>query len=197
MSRRFKIIFTVLYAGCFLEFFAFGVRPSNTNGLLLLPCFPLFFSLCIWSFIAIFTKWKACRFWAATPFVACLLMLPTGGVIAGFVRDELFKWRFPRYEALVQKIESGAIPISTEGQVISSTNYDSSLAYGVWAQRETNNVLIVQFGYGHAGPPPYHQDYIYVSSGVIEPNSYLDKHWRYKAKLLNKKFNGKWFAAAD
>jgi hypothetical protein len=67
----------------------------------------------------------------------------------------------------------------------------------VWARRDTNGVLNVEFGYGHAGPPPYHQDYIYVSSGVIEPNSYLAKNWPYKVKLLEKEFDGKWFKASD
>jgi hypothetical protein len=124
-------------------------------------------------------------------------MLPIQRFVGGFIRNELFKWRFPRYEALVQKIESGAIPISTEGQIIPATNYDSSLAYVVWARRDTNGVLNVEFGYGHAGPPPYHQDYIYVSSGVIEPNSYLAKNWPYKVKLLEKEFDGKWFKASD
>ena len=158
MSRSFKIVFTVIYAACFLELFAFGVRPSNTNGLLLLPFGFLFFCICIWSLITVFTKWKTAHLWAAAPLIACLLMLPIERIAGGFVRNELFKWRLPRYEALVQKIESGAIPISMEGRMISATNYDSSLAYVVWARRETNGVLIVEFDYGHAGPPPYHQD---------------------------------------
>jgi hypothetical protein len=197
MSRSFKIIFTIIYAACFLELVAFGVRPTDINGLLLLPCGFLFLSVCIWSLIVVFTNWKTSRFWAAAPLIACLLMLPTERFVASFVRDELFKWRFPRYEALVQKIESGAIPISTEDQMIPATNYDSSLAYGVWAQRDTNDVLIVQFWYGRAGPPPYHEDYVYVSSGVIEPDSYLDKRYPSKAKLVDKKFNGKWFEVAN
>ena len=192
MPRRSKIIFTVIYAACFLGFFAFGVRPTGINGLLLLLCSFLFLSICIWSLITVFTKWKTSRFWAAAPLVACLFMLPIEGLIGRFVRDELFKWRFPRYEALVQKIESGAIPISTEGQMIPATNYDSNLAYGVWAQRDTNNVLIVEFWYGRAGPPPYHQDYLYISSGIIEPGSYLDKRYPSKAKLKDK-----WFEVAD
>ena len=197
MPRRSKIIFFVIYTLCFLGFFAFGVRPSNIKGLLLLPCGFLLFSICIWSLIMVFTNWKSSRFWAVSPLVACLLILPIERIIGSFVKDELFKWRFfPHYEALVQKIESGAIPISTEGQ-IPATNYDSSLAYGVWAQRDINDVLIVEFWYGGAGPPPYHQEYVYVSSGIIEPGSDLDKRLPYKAKLLDKKFNGKWFDASD
>jgi hypothetical protein len=197
MPRRSKIIFIIIYAACFFEFFAFGVRPTNTNGLLLLLCSFLFFCICIWSVIAVFTKWKTSRYWAITPMTACLLMLPIEGLIGRLVRDELFKWRFPRYEALVQKIELGGIPISTEGQIIPATNYNSSLAYRVWAQRDPNGILFVEFDYGHAGPPPYHQDYVYISSGVIEPGSYLDKRWPSKAKILNKEFKGKWFEVAD
>jgi len=90
--------------------------------------------------------------------------------------------------ALVQKIESGTIPVSTEGQIISPTNYDPSIANGVWAQRDTNGVLIVEFWYGGAGPPPYHEDYVYISSGTIESGSYLDKHYPSKAKIRDKWF---------
>lgn len=145
----------------------------------------------------VFTNWRKSRFGAIAPLIACLFMLPIQRFVGGSVRNELLKRRLPRYEALVQKIESGAIPITTESGLIPATNYDSSLAYAVLARRDTNGVLSVEFGYGHAGPPPYHQDYVYISSGVIEPGSYLDKRWPSKVKILNKEFKGKWFEVAD
>lgn len=192
MSLRFKIIFTVLYAACFLNFLAFGVRPTNMNGLLGLPFGLLFLVISIWSLVVVFKKWKTSRFWAATSLIACLLMLPVERQIGRFIREELFDLRFPKYEALVQKIESGKIPISTEGRIIPATNYDSSLAFIIFASRDTNGVLIVDFGYGEAGPPPYHEDYIYISSGTIESNSYLDNRWPSKAKIRDK-----WFEVAN
>jgi Zn-dependent protease with chaperone function len=193
MSLRFKILFTILYASCFLVNLAFGIRPTNARGLLALLFMFVFLGLCLWSLIAFFMKWKKAGFWALAPLIACLLMLPVERQIALFVRSELFKWRFPRYEALVQKIESGAIPVSAEGQMIPGTNYDSSLAYdGVWAQREKNGALIVEFWYGGAGPPPYHQAYLYVSSGVIKADSDLCDRWPSRAEIREK-----WFEVAD
>ena len=192
MTLSFKIFFAVLYASCFIEFLAFSVRPTNLNGLLGLPFGFLFLIISVWSLIVVFTKWKTSRFWAAIPLIACLLMFPVERQAGRFVREKLFDWRFPEYEALVQKIESGEISISTEGRIIPATNYDSSLALIVVAGRDTNGVLIVDFGYGEAGPPPYHQDYIYISSGTIEANSYLDNRWPSKAKIRNK-----WFEVAN
>jgi hypothetical protein len=187
MPRYAQIIFIVC-AVCFLEFVAFGVRPTNIKGLLLLPCGFLFFCICIFSLVTVFTKWRASRFWALASLAACLLLLPTSGFVGRLIRDELFKQRFSLYEALVQKIESGNIPISSEGQVVSTTNYDSSLAERVVAERETNGVLIVVFNYGGAGPPPYHVDYLYISSGVIDPGSYLDKRYPSQTKIKDKWF---------
>jgi hypothetical protein len=164
MSRRAQIIFFSIYALCFLGFFAFGLRPSNIKGLLLLPCGFLFFCICILSLAMLFRNWKSSRFWAIAPLAACLLMLPIEGFVARFARNEIFNWRFPRYEALVQKIESGAIPVSTESQIILTSNYDSSLAEQVSASRQTNGVLTVFFLFGGAGSPPFHELYLYISS---------------------------------
>jgi hypothetical protein len=193
MSLLSKIIFTTLYVSCFLVDLAFGIRPTNARGLLMMPFILVFLGLCVWSLGAVFTKWKKAGFWALAPLIACLLMLPVERQLALFIRVELFNSRFPRYEALVQKIESGAIPVSAEGQKISETNYDSCLAHdGVWAYREKNGTLIVIFMYGIAGPPPYHQAYLYVSSDVIKPDSDLYRRWPSIAEI-----RGKWFEVAD
>jgi hypothetical protein len=190
MSLLSKIIFTTLYISCFLIVLAFGIRPTNVRGLLLLPFSLMFMGLFLWSLQAAFTKWKKTGFWALAPLIACLLMLPIKQQLAQFVRSELFNSRFPRYEALVQKIESGAIPVSPEGQMIPATDYDSSLAYyGVYAKKETNGILTVEFLYGAAGPPPYHQAYVYISSGTIES---ISNRWPSIAKIKDK-----WFAVAD
>lgn len=191
MSLCFKISFTVLYTSCFLNFLAFGVRPTNLNGLLLLPFGFLFLIISIWSLNVLFTKWKTPRFWATIPFMACLLMFPVEKKIGLFIREKLFDSRFPQYEALVQKIESGKISVSTETRIIAATNYDSSLAFIVFAKQYTNGVLIVDFGYGEAGPPPYHQDYVYISSGTNDPDLYLAR-WPSKAKIKDK-----WFEVAN
>ena len=193
MSLRYKIIFTIIYGSYFLASFAFGVRPTDTRGLLSLLLGLLFFCLCIWSLVRVFTKWKKSRFWVLAPLAACLLQPIVEGQMVLLVRSELFKSRFPRYEALVQKIESGAIPVSAEGQMIPETNYDSSLAHdGVWAQREKNGTVIVEFRYGSAGPPPYHQAYLYVSSGVIKTGSDFDDRWPGRAEIREK-----WFEAVN
>jgi hypothetical protein len=193
MSLLSKIIFTALYVSCFLVDLAFGIRPTNARGLLLLPFGLIFICLFIWSLIVVFSKWKTLRWWAFAPLIACLLIHPAERRLGMFVRSELFNSRFPRYEALVQKIESGAIPVSAEGQMISGTNYDSCLAHdGVWAYREKNGTWIVEFRYGSAGPPPYHQAYLYVSSGIIKPGSNLADRWPSTAEI-----RGKWFEVAD
>jgi hypothetical protein len=193
MSLLSKIIFTTLYVSCFLVDLAFGIRPTNVRGLLMMPFILVFLGLCVWSLGAVFTKWKKAGFWALAPLIACLLMLPVERQLALFIRGELFNSRFPRYEALIQKIESGAIPVSAEGRMIPGTNYDACLAHdGVWAKRETNGTWIVEFRYGGAGPPPYHQAYLYVSSGVIKPGSKLADRWPSIAEIREK-----WFEAAD
>jgi hypothetical protein len=187
MSWISKIVFTIIYVFCFWVFFSFAVRATNIIGLLTLPCVFLVFGLCLWTLTLAVKQWKKSYFRAVLPLILSLLLLPIAVKTGHFIKDELFKWRFPRYEALVQKIESGAIPIQAEGQ-ISPTNFDSSLAERVFASRETNGVLTVFFLYGGAGPPPYHELYLYISSGKIEPESALDKRYWGQEKIKDKWF---------
>jgi hypothetical protein len=48
--------------------------------------------------------------------------------------------------------------------------------------------LTVFFLYGGAGPPPYHELYLYISSGKIEPESALDKRYWGQEKIKDKWF---------
>jgi hypothetical protein len=106
-----------------------------------------------------------------------------------------FKHRFPKYDAVVQRIESGAIPLPGDG-MISTNDYDLILGHGVFAN-QTNGVWTVEFWYGGAGPPPYHQVFVYVSNGNFKDGYRLNERLPNYTQLQGEPFGGKWFFATD
>lgn len=177
----------------FLAVVAFIIQPTNLLGPLSLALSLLFLLVFIVSLVRVFTQWRTYRLWAAVPFATCLIFLLTARPVGWMANSALFfRWRLPRYEAVIQKIESGIILVSAERQIVPAADYDSNLAYFVTAGRDTNGVLTVSFTYGWAGPPPYHAAFLYSSSGLIESGSYFDKHWPYRRKLQDK-----WFSVTD
>jgi len=148
MTRRTIVIFTGLYGICFFDFLAFGVRPSNLKGLLLLPGSLIFVAVLLWGLVIVITRWKTSHIRAVIPLVACLLMLPAERLVGRCIRTELFNWNFPVYEAVVRKIDTGAIPLANGREEISATYFDHNLAYAIWAERDSNQVLTVEFLWG-------------------------------------------------
>jgi hypothetical protein len=149
--------------------------------------------VCLICLIRIFTEWKVHRLRALVPFLICLVVLLSARRVGWIIGNELFeRWRLPRYEVLIRKIQSGTIPVSTELTRIPMATNDLYIAYIMFAQRATNGALTVEFNYGGAGPPPMHSAYLYSDSGSIERGSRFDERWPYRRRISTQ-----WFEVSD
>ena len=111
--------------------------------------------------------------------------------VARATRTAQFEQRFPRYQALVAKMESGAVPVAAEGQSVALSESDRDLAYSVLAQKDTNGLLTVEFLTG-SGFPLVHSGYLYSLSGTVQPGSFFHSRWPLRTQV-----RPKWFRIAD
>jgi hypothetical protein len=88
-------------------------------------------------------------------------------------------------------MESGEISVSTEMDRIPQAILKARMAYAVFAQKETNGVLTVEF-LTETGFPVKHSGYLYCSSGTIAPGSAEDRHW----PIIHEE-RPKWFSISD
>lgn len=192
-ARGAKIILAVCVAW-FLCQVAFIVQPTNIGGLALLPFSISFLVVLIISFVSIFRQWKAHGLFAIVPFLICVFVLLVSKPVGVAVGDTLFwRWRLPQYEAVIQKMETGIIPVSTKPNMMMPPEVGISpvLAYRVFALKDTNGLLNVAFAYGGAFPL-YHTAYLYCSSGVIERGSFFDNKFPYRRQISDR-----WFKVTD
>jgi hypothetical protein len=84
-------------------------------------------------------------------------------------------------------MESGSIPVSTNWTSFPQAVPLAPLTYAVFAQKDTNGVLTVEF-ITESGFPVKHSGYLYILSGVIEPGSKEDSHWP-----IRKEEGTRWF----
>jgi len=95
-------------------------------------------------------------------------------------------WRFPKCKALVNRIESNAILISTNVTRIPTEQAHVPLCEGLLAQR-ISDVLVVEFDTDMRGFPAYETGYIYCSGESIPKDSFAGNrlaaqtqpHWFY------------------
>ena len=147
----------------------------------------MFLAVCILNFGRIFTQWKLYRYRTLIPFTTCIAVGVLGWEVRGPLDKALFwHWRLPGYEATIQKMESGTIPVSAEERRLSSSEYDGRLALTVWAERDNKGSLIVTFLYGDTGAVGLHDAFVYSASGELSVKD--ESSWRWKRRL-----SGNWF----
>jgi hypothetical protein len=177
--------YTFIIAGSwFVTTIAFIVRPKP--GLQFLAMF-LSLALIVVGFIGFvtaFTNWGKERWRSFIPLSTCVVVVVVAPDLGRGIRDLMFKWSLPRYEALIQRIESGNISVSKEWQKIEEA--EGLVPYGVVAKRGSNDVLMVEFRFG-AGFPVKHSAYVYFSSGAIDHSEYRRGY----------EIRPKWFEVSD
>jgi hypothetical protein len=98
-------------------------------------------------------------------------------------------WRFPKCKALVRRIESNAILVSTNITRIPTEQAHVPLCEGLLAQR-ISDILVVEFDTDMRGFPAYEAGYIYCSGERIPKGSFaanktaaqIQPHWFYFAR---------------
>jgi len=163
------------------------VRPTAGSVGATFPLILVILVIWIRGFVRIFTQWKLYRYRTLIPFATCIIVGVLGFEATAPLNEALFwHWRLPGYEATIQKIESGRIPVSGEGRPLSPNEYDNRLALNAWAERDDKGSLIVTFLYGDTSAVGLHDAFVYCESGQLSAND--EKIWRWKMRL-----NDKWF----
>jgi hypothetical protein len=117
----------------------------------------------------------------------CAAALPAGVRLGVRIRDYDFRHRLrPRYEAIIRRIERGPRPAARERTEIALADDEKDLAMRVFATRDGENGLRVEFLWAVAFPPR-HTLFVYSSTG--EPTKRPSADWRYD------RLDASWFVA--
>ncbi len=175
MSVRGKIIIAASVVWFLVET-AYGAHRRALLQILALPLFLSIVVAIVLSFAWVFLGWRQHRWRAAVPFVVCLLLCFGSLAAALSIRQRLFDWALPSYEAVVQQMQAGTIAITTNWSRIPAAEAQARLVYEVIAQRDTNGVLTVVF-FTENSFPARSSGYLYSSSGAIEPSAFRFSGW--------------------
>ncbi len=184
-------VLSVLCGFWFAVEIAFAAKPTTEGQLVAMIALVCWLVALLASFIYALSRWQTARWWAAVPLLLCLGSCEVAPRIGGAVRQSRFQNSLPRREALVAKIESGALPCSAELKAVALQESDRDLGYLVLAQRESNGFVTVEFFDG-GGFPVKHSGYLYKSSGVVDPDSTSALRWPRRSPICPK-----WFRVSD
>ena len=190
MSRLGKSVIVIAVIWC-VGSVAFFTRRTPLLQLLSVPLFLCFVSGIVASFVCIVSEWRQRRWRSMIPLSACVVAFFLSGMLVRTARHFVFVWALPSYEAVVHQMESGSILVSTKFDNIPRAESEARLVYRVFAQRDTNGVLMVEFD-TESGFPVKHSGYLYSSSGVIQPGSRMDSRWPIRQELRSR-----WFYISD
>lgn len=163
----------------------------------ILPLDLLFLCAILVAAICVFKRWRDRRWRAAVPLAVCLIAFVLSHESVEPVRNLLFAWSLPSYEAVVRQVEAGTIPVSYGLQELPQAESEARLAYSVDAEKCPNGVVMIAFTTDYAQPPFFplpesYAGYLYSSSGKIEPGSKLDTIWPTREKVRKG-----WFYVSD
>ncbi len=150
---------------------------------------PIFFGILLaipLSFVWMIMDWKRVGWRSVLPFFLCLVSPIGPFALAVTIRERIFEWSLPSYEAVVRQMESGniAVPTNKLPALISipDTLPQPRLARSVAACRDTNGVLMVLIS-TEGGFPVSHSGYLFSASGSIPPGSYADGFYRARREV--------------
>jgi|ERR1700677_2171952 len=173
MSLKGKLVIVISLVWFAVSTVYFSHRHSIILQLLSMMLAFFFFAAFIIGLVCIFTEWRQRRWFALVPFVICIVSVVLPIEIVPRIREIIFQHCLPSYQAVIQRMQSGAIPVSTNLDDMPQAVPQARLADKVWACKDSDGTLSVIF-WTESGFPAQHSGYIYVSSGVIKPGSRED-----------------------
>jgi hypothetical protein len=180
MTQRGKMV-TLLS----VVWFVVGTAYYAHRGILQIIAVPLLFGMLtaiVLSFVWVFGDWRRVGWRAALPFLICVLSVVSSFALAIKVRQKIFEWSLPSYEAVVRQMLAGKIAVTTNRSWMPELVSQARFAYSVSAWRETNGVLTVEI-LTEGGFPVKHSGYLFCSGGVIAPGSIADERWPARRQL--------------
>ena len=159
--------------------------------LAMLPLFPCLLAAIVASFVCVFKDWRAQNWRSLLPIAICASSILFSGLLVHTIRQAIQNWSLPIYEAVVNKIETGTIVVSTNWSLVPEAKSEARLAYAVLAKKEANGLMVVEF-LTEGGFPVKHSGYLYCSAGIIETGSRIDLDLPIQHKIKDK-----WFYISD
>jgi MFS family permease len=159
--------------------------------LALLPLFPCLLAAIAIGFVCIFKDWRTKNWRSLIPIAICISSIVLSGILVQIIRRVIQNYSLPIYEAVVKKMETREIFVSTNLSLIPEAKSEARFAYAVLAKRETNGVLEAEF-LTEVGFPVKHSGYFYSSDGKIEHGSRIDERWPIRVQIKDK-----WFYVSD
>jgi hypothetical protein len=160
MSRSGKAALALALISC-VGLVAYWSHGCDATRLFLDLAAPLFLAACVLACFPIFRAENRRRpiGWRPLVLLAFILVLPVASFFVSVpISSALFRWRFPSYTALVHRIETDAIPVSTNVVRIPREQAAARLCEAVLAQK-TSNTLVVQFDTDVQGFPAHSVGY--------------------------------------
>jgi hypothetical protein len=169
----------------------YGAHRTPTLQLISAPVALCFLAALVVSVVYIFSEWRMRRWLSLLPFFICVFSVVLSSALVQMIRHIIFVRSLPGYEAVVQQMKSGSIPVSTNLDLIPQARAEAPSAYAVFAREDTNGDLMVEF-LMEAGFPVKHSGYLYSSSGIVAPGSPEDLRWPIRGEE-----RPKWFYISD
>jgi hypothetical protein len=152
---------------------------------------------CIVSLLSLVAGFCLCfreKLRAFIPVLICIIGLPVsmliGSHLGEFIQSGRFQKNLPRYNAVVQRIETGELTSTPQSPFIKLPNEYADLAWATTAKINNTNV-VVEF-MTESGFPVKHSGYLFISSNSIESDPDLLQRWPYYSKI-----NSNWFRISD
>lgn len=172
MSRldKFTVIVACLW---FLAATTFFAHPHVATQLLTMLLTPALLGFGLANLVLVLRRWFQMHLRNVIPFGVCALTMVLAPFVGTEIRQHLFRSALPKFESVIQQLESGKIPVTVEfNRVLQS---EDGIGYSVSALR-TNDVLYVEFLAGGSFLLK-HSGYLYTSSGDVMRGSVMDLRW--------------------
>ncbi len=160
---------------------ALAARRTNLF-ILVLPLALVLASAAIVSLLCILIEWEGRRWRALLPLTTCIVAVFGCGILIQGARRLVFAWTFPSYERVVARMESGAIPVSTNLQQIPAAETEARWVFDVRAEKDDKGVVKAWF-FTEMSFPVKHSGYFYCTAGVSESDTNILSRWPIAEKI--------------
>jgi len=178
-------------AVCFVALSVFKAHQSPLGQVALFLLTPAYLGCLVVSVIEPFRSWRTNKFLAFVPFAACILAWYGSFPVGSFLQSRLFIYNLPRFQAIVDGIQSESLPTNGTTKAIPISTADQNQVQHVFAHMAADGSLVVEIDTEN-GFPVKHSGYVYSSSGIFPGDPKFHYRWPYVDEI-----QPKWFRVSN